>query len=68
MPQVILNDSESRVLARAVRHFVVESRTGQLGITHGADRFVGTDDCFRKADLEQLESVFTKLGINLSKT
>ena len=68
MPHVILNDPESKILARAVRHFVVRSRTGELGITHGADRFVSTNDCFKKTDLDQLESALRKLGIKLSKS
>ena len=67
MSQVIFNDSESKALARAIRHIVVRSRTGEIGITHGADRFVSTNDCFKKADIDQLESAFNKLGIRLSK-
>jgi len=67
LSQVVLNDSEAKALARAVRHFVVRSRTGELGITHGADRFVSTNDCFKKADLDLLESALKKLGMNLSR-
>ena len=67
MPQVTLNAPESNTLARAVRHLVIHSRTGELGIMHGADRFVSTHDCFRKADLEQLELAVKKLGITISK-
>jgi hypothetical protein len=67
MAQVILNDPESKQLARAVRHLTIRSRTGELGIVHGADRFVSTNDCFRKVELEQLELALRKLGIDLSK-
>ena len=65
MPQTILNDVESVVLARAVRHLVVRARTGELGIVHGAERFVSTNDCFRKEDLKNLESALRKLGLSL---
>ena len=68
MSQVILSESEAKSLARALRHLVVRSRTGELGILHGKDRFVSTQDSFRKPDLTALESAIGKLGVQLSKS
>lgn len=67
MSKTILNDVESVVLARAVRHFVVRRRTGELGIMHGADRFVSTNDRLRRDDLTRLETALKKLGVSLGQ-
>ncbi len=66
MSQVILNPDEAKSLARALSHLFVRERTGELGITHGMNRFVSTDDRFKKKDLEPPHSVFSKLGITLT--
>ena len=68
MSQTILNDAESAALARAVRHLVVRARTGEIGILHGAERFVSTHDCFKKEDLKSLEAALRKLGVSLRTT
>ena len=65
MPQTILTDSESAALARAVRHLVVRARTGEVGVLHGAERFVSTQDCFKKEDRKSLEAALVKLGVSL---
>ena len=65
MSNVILTPSEAAALKRAASNLVVKNRTGELGISHGANRFVSTQDCFRKQDLDALNSAMTKLGITL---
>ena len=42
MPEVKLTPEEAEVLRAAVSTFVVKNRSGELGIMHGADRFVST--------------------------
>lgn len=58
-----LNSEETQILKRALSHLVLRSRTGEIGIHHGANRFVSTNDCFKKKDLEALDSAFKKVGI-----
>jgi hypothetical protein len=43
-------------------HLVVRSRTGELGIVHGAQRFVSTHLCFSKAERETLTGLASKVG------
>jgi hypothetical protein len=41
----------------------VRSRTGEVGIIHGANRFVSTHLCLSKAERALLGSVAVKLGL-----
>ncbi|MEM7402260.1 MAG: hypothetical protein AAF304_09965 [Pseudomonadota bacterium] len=65
MSQIILNSDESQILGRVLSHLVLKARTGEIGIFHGMDRFVSTQDCLKKKDVENLESALAKIGINL---
>ena len=62
--QVVLTAEEAEALAQVLRELVVKDRTGELGVVHGADRFVGTGLCLRKPDRAQLDRVARKLGLN----
>jgi hypothetical protein len=59
--------AEVRLTAQAVRAalraMVIKSRTGELGIMHGAERFVSTQVIFRKADRDALDAAARKLGL-----
>jgi hypothetical protein len=41
----------------------VRKRTGELGIVHGAGRFVSTQRVFRRADREALDAAARRLGL-----
>ena len=63
MPDIKLTPEEAQALRAALGRFAIRARTGELGIVHGADRFVSTQLCLRKPDKEALNSVAAKLGI-----
>jgi hypothetical protein len=43
---------------------VIKSRTGEIGILHGADRFVSTNSILKKEEIEILDKVFNKAGLS----
>lgn len=63
MAEVKLTAEEASVLRLALANVAVRARTGELGIVHGADRFVSTNTCLRKPDREALNRVAAKLGL-----
>ncbi|HEU4452825.1 MAG TPA: hypothetical protein VFR81_07180 [Longimicrobium sp.] len=63
MPEGKLTPEEAEVLRAAVSTFVVKNRSGELGIMHGADRFVSTQRIFRKKEREMLDAAARKLGL-----
>jgi hypothetical protein len=64
MAEVRLTDEEAQALRRALQAFVARTRTGELGIMHGLDRFVSNQTTFRRPDLESLDSAARKLGLS----
>jgi len=58
-----LNQEEITILNITMRNLVLKKRTGEIGIMHGADRFVSTQLCLRKVDIKHLNNAFKKLGI-----
>jgi hypothetical protein len=63
MSEVRLTAEEAEAVRAALSLLVVKSRTGELGIMHGADRFVSTNRTFRKKDREMLDTAVRKLGL-----
>ena len=63
MPEVKLTAEEAEALRVALSTLVVKGRSGELGIMHGADRFVSTQRIFRKKDREMLDAAARKLGL-----
>ena len=61
--EVRLTDEEAQALRRALQVFAVRTRTGELGIIHGLDRFVSTQSIFKRSDLANLDSAARKLGL-----
>jgi hypothetical protein len=59
-----LSDDEVQALLIALATFAIRARTGELGIVHGANRFVSTDSCLRKSDKEALNSAALKMGLS----
>lgn len=60
---VKLDSDEVAVLKILLSEVVIKNRSGELGIMHGANRFVSTNRPLRKAGLEALDSVYKKVGL-----
>jgi F0F1-type ATP synthase epsilon subunit len=63
MAEVRLTAEEAQALRAAVSALVIKTRTGELGIMHGADRFVSTQLIYRKEDRRALDAAARKLGL-----
>ena len=63
MAEVRLTPEEVQALRVAVSSLVLKARTGEVGIMHGADRFVSTQLIFKKADRGALDAALRKLGL-----
>ncbi|MDF1501720.1 hypothetical protein [Roseisolibacter sp. H3M3-2] len=64
MPEVKLTAAEAEVLRTVLAALAVKGRTGEVGILHGADRFVSTQQLLKRADREALESAARKIGLS----
>ncbi len=62
-PDVKLTAEEAEMVRAALALLVVRDRTGELGIVHGANRFVSTNRSFRKQDRQTLDAAVRKLGL-----
>ena len=62
MAEVRLTADEAAALRSAVSEFLVQGRTGSLGIMH-AGRFVSTLRILRKAERNALDAAARKLGL-----
>jgi hypothetical protein len=67
MPDVRLSPEEAAALRTVLQALVVKRRTGELGIVHGAGRFVSTQRIYRKPELEALQAAARKLGAALGE-
>lgn len=59
---VTFDNSELEILKVILREFVIKDRTGELGILHGANRFISTNICLKKQHRKDLKELFSKLG------
>lgn len=64
MAEVRLSEEEAQAVRAALSMLVIKSRTGELGVMHGAERFVSTQRIFRKADRDALHAAARKLGLS----
>lgn len=62
--EIKISDNELGVLRKILNNIVIKSRTGEIGILHGADRFVSTNSILKKEDIETLDKVFNKAGLS----
>jgi len=58
-----LDPDEAELVRLILSKVVVEKRTGQVGIVHGADRFVSTQLVLKKDGRALLDRVARKLGL-----
>ena len=59
-----LTDDEVKALRAALQPLVIKTRTGELGIIAGLDRFVSTGRVLKKTDRDTLDAAAKKLGLN----
>ena len=64
MADVKITSDELQVLRTILSLLVIKSRTGELGICHGMDRFVSSQIILKKKDLELLDSLSKRVGLN----
>ena len=62
MSDIELTPEESAVLRAVLSKLSVRERTGEVGIIHGADRFVSTQLILKKSEREKLTAAALKLG------
>lgn len=65
MTEIKLTPEEAQAVRAALSTLVVRARTGELGVMHGADRFVSTERILKKADREALEAAARKLDLTI---
>ncbi|MRX27922.1 hypothetical protein [Kangiella sp. HZ709] len=64
MKELKLTEDELEAIKIALSELVVQDRTGQLGIMHGANRFVSLHICLKKQHRTIFNSAYRKLGIS----
>jgi F0F1-type ATP synthase epsilon subunit len=62
--EIKLTSDEASALKNALSGFVIRTRTGELGILHGMDRFVSTHRCLGKAERNVLDQACRKIGMS----
>ena len=60
---VILTSEQAAAVASALRELAIRSRTGELGVLHGMDRFVATGCPLKKEQRATLDEAARKLGL-----
>lgn len=68
MAETKLTAAETDVLRMVLQTIVVRSRTGELGLEHGLDRFVGSTLMMRRPERDALEQVAKKVGLSGLRT
>jgi hypothetical protein len=63
MAETKLTAEEAQALRTVLCAMVVKRRTGELGIIHGAERFVSTHRMLKQADRDALDGAARKLGL-----
>jgi F0F1-type ATP synthase epsilon subunit len=57
MAETKLTSEETTLLRSVLSKLVIRSRTGELGIAHGKERFISTQLCLRKSEREMLNQI-----------
>jgi len=60
--KMTLDNQEQELLAAVMQQFVIKTNTGQLGIVHGAERFISTSIVLKKPQLKVLDQIYAKLS------
>lgn len=67
MTEVRLTAQEVAAVRTALSGLVVRARTGELGMMHGADRFLSTQRILKKDDRQALDAAARKLGVSIAE-
>ena len=62
--EIKLSDEQVAVLRVVLQSVCIKSRTGELGVTHGLDRFVSTNRTLKTAERDLLDEVARKVGLS----
>ncbi len=62
--EIKINDHEINVLKKTLGSIVIKARTGEIGIIHGAERFVSTNNILKKDEISVLEKILSKIGLS----
>ena len=63
MAEIKITDDETQALKAMLSCLVLRYRTGELGLLHGADRFVSSQRTFNKQERAVIQAVAKKLGL-----
>ncbi|HPE57415.1 MAG TPA: hypothetical protein PK904_13495 [Bacteroidales bacterium] len=55
--EIKIKEKEVELLKMILRNLVVKSRTGEMGIIHGSDRFEMMNAILKKSDIYELEEL-----------
>ncbi|HTJ00039.1 MAG TPA: hypothetical protein VL527_14250 [Dongiaceae bacterium] len=64
MPELKITEDETQALRTILSCLVVRDRTGELGMLHGADRFVSSQRIFTKPERLVIQSLAKKAGLS----
>ena len=63
MSETKLSSAEANAVRLVLQSVVIRARTGELGLAHGLDRFVGSSVMLGRPEREALEQVAKKVGL-----
>jgi len=63
MQEVKLTAEEADVLRLVLASLAIKARTGEVGVLHGMDRFVSTQQILKKAERIALDAAARKVGL-----
>jgi hypothetical protein len=63
MTELKLTEDEAQALKAILSCLVLRDRTGELGLLHGADRFVSSQRTFTKPERTVIQSLAKKAGL-----
>ena len=64
MAELKLTEDETQALRAVLSCLVLRDRTGELGLMHGADRFVSSQRTFTKPERTVIQSLAKKAGLS----
>jgi hypothetical protein len=62
--EIKINDNEVNLLRKVLNNSAVKARTGEIGIMHGADRFVSSNTILKKEEIEHYDKLLNKIGLS----
>lgn len=63
MPDIKVTTEEATVLKAVLARLAIRSRTGEVGIVHGMDRFISSQLILKRGERELLAVLAAKVGL-----